>query len=168
MGHEQFDAAYLIYKADPCPANLKNLLLYAVSLEPEARWRNMRAPGALAVPFTQMRAVCDRALTPEEIRRFSGCLGYALKATLAGEELDDPDVCYPSANGRIAFTVMEYRWNSVSTTRTEPDYSQAFSRAREYIFAGTPVRTTDREGKGTKDTRLVEGIALCNLSLFLR
>jgi hypothetical protein len=168
MGHEQFDDACLAYKADPCPANLKALLLYAVSLEPEQRWRNMRAPGALAVPFTQMRAVCDRALDAEEVRRFSGCLGYALKATLAGEELGEPNVCYPAAGGKIAFTVMEYRWDSLSTSRTEPNHSQAFSKAREFIFAGTPVRTTDREGKGTRDTRLVEGIALCNLSFFLR
>jgi hypothetical protein len=168
MGHEQFDAACLAYKADPCPSNLKALLLYAVSLEPEARWRNMRAPGALTVPFIQMRAVCDRALAEEEVRRFSGCLGYALKSTLAGEELDDPIVCYPVAGGKIAFTVMDYRWDSLSTTRTDPDYSQSFSRAREYVFAGTPLRTTDREGKGTKDTRLVEGIAPCNVSFFLR
>ena len=168
MGHEQFDASYLVYKADPCPANLKNLLLYAVSLEPEQRWRNMRARGALTIPFTQIRAVCDRSLDTDEIGRLSGCLGYALKAALAGEELDEPGVYYPAAGGKIAFTVLEYRWNSTSTTRTEPDYSQAFSKAREYIFAGTPIRTTDREGKGTKDTRLVAGIALCNLSFFLR
>ena len=107
-------------------------------------------------------------LGQEEVRRFCGCLGYALKATLAGDELGEPEVCYPAAGGAIAFTVMEFAWDSQSTTRTDPNYSEAFSKAREYIFAGTPLRTTDREGKGTKDTRLVEGIALCNLSFFLR
>ena len=63
---------------------------------------------------------------------------------------------------------MEFAWDSTSSTRTTPDYSEAFSKAREFVFEGTPLRTTDREGKGTKDTRLVEGIALCNLSFFLR
>ena len=168
MGHVQFDMAVRAYKADPGPQNLKTLLLYAVTLEPETPWRNMRAPGALTVPFTQVRALCDRPLGQEEVRRFCGCLGYALKATLAGDELGEPEVCYPAAGGTIAFTVMEFAWDSQSTTRTDPNYSEAFSKAREYIFAGTPLRTTDREGKGTKDTRLVEGIALCNLSFFLR
>ena len=168
MGHEPFDKAVRAYKTDPNPANLKTLLLYAVPLEPETRWRNMRAPGALTVPFTELRAVCDRALDGEEVRRLAGCLGYALKATLAGDELGEPSVCYPVAEGRIMFTVMEFRWDSQSTTRTEPNYSEAFSKAREYIFEGTPLRTTNREGAGTKDTRLVEGIALCNLSFFLR
>lgn len=168
MGHKEFDRAVLAYKADPGPANLKALLLQTVTLEPETRWRNMRAKGALDVPFTQIRAVCDRALTQEEVRRFAGCLGYALKAVLAGDELPEPDVSYPAAGGQIAFTVMEFAWDSRSSARTEPDYSQAFTKAREYIFEGTPVRTTDREGKGTKDTRLVEGIALGNLSFLLR
>jgi hypothetical protein len=168
MGHLEFDQAVLAYKAGPGPANLKTLLLYAVTLERETPWRNMRAKGALGIPFTQIRAMCDRALSEDEVRRFSGCLGYALKATLAGDELSEPQVCYPAAGGTISFTVMEFGWDSLASTRTNPDYSEAFSKAREYIFEGTPLRTTDREGKGTKDTRLVEGIALCNLSFFLR
>ena len=168
MGHQEFDRAVLDYKADPGPANLKTLLLYAVTLERETPWRNMRAKGALTVAFTQIRALCDRALTEEEVRRFAGCLGYALKATLAGDELGEPTVCYPAAGGTISFTVMEFSWGSTSSTRTAPDYSEAFCKAREFVFAGTPLRTTDREGKGTKDTRLVEGIPLCNLSFFLR
>lgn len=168
MGQEEFDSAVIRYKAEPSPLHLQELLRNAIELEPEARWRNMRAKGALAVPFTHIRALCDRALDEAEVRRFTGCLGYAFKSTLAGKELDEPSVCYPVAGGTIAFTVMEFRWDSRSTTRTQPDYSQAFSVAREYIFEGTPLRTTEREGKGTKDTRLIEGISLCNLSFFLR
>ena len=167
LGAGHLRQAVRVYKDDPGPANLKALLLQAVTLEPEARWRNMRAKGALAIPFTQIRAVCDRTLTQEEVRRFSGCLGYALKAVLAGNQLGEPEVSYPAAEGQIAFTVMEFAWDSRSSARTEPDYSQAFTKAREYIFEGTPLRTTDREGKGTRDTRLVEGIALCNLSFLL-
>ena len=47
MGHLEFDTAVRVYKADPGPANLKTLLLYAVTLERETPWRNMRAKGAL-------------------------------------------------------------------------------------------------------------------------
>ena len=125
-------------------------------------------PEAFAAPFGDMRAVCDRILTAEEMQRFSGCLGYALKATLAGEELSTSYVCYPVADGRIFFTVLEFGYASVSSTRTTPDFFQAFATARQYIFEGTPVRASDREGKGTKDTRLVEGIDICNLSLYVR
>lgn len=168
MGHKEFDQAVQEYKRDPGAVNLKRLLTYAVNLAPETHWRNMRAKGALEEPFTQLRAVCDRSLSTEEAERFTGCLGYALKATLAGDELGEPAVCCPTAGGQIVFTVLEFVWDSQSSTRGEPDYSLAFTKAREYIFAGTPLRTTDREGKGTKDTRLVEGIGLCNLSFFLR
>lgn len=168
MGHQEFDQAAIRFKADPSPLHLQELLRYAIGLEPEPRWRNMRAKGALEKSFTRIRALCDRPLDDGEVRRLAGCLGYALKATLASEELGEPSVCYPASGGAIAFTVLEFGWDSRSTVRSQPDFSQAFSTARAYIFAGTPLRTTDKEGKGTRDTRLVEGIALCNLSFFLR
>ena len=168
MFHQEFDRLVAAYKADPTPNGLQALLRVALYLEPEPTWRHVRGKEAFATPFVEIRAVCDRILGGEEVRRLSGCLGYALKATLAGQELGDPFTCYPVADGRIAFTVMEFAYASASSTRTDPDFFQAFATARTYLFEGTPVRTTDREGKGTKDTRLVEGIARCNLSLYVR
>jgi len=41
---------------------------------------------------------------------------------------------------------MEYRWYSLSIVRTETDFSEAFSRDREHVFAGTPLRTTVGRG----------------------
>ena len=166
--HQEFDRAVAAYRASPNAAELQALLRVAVCLEPEAAWRHIRGKEAFDTPFTEIRAVCDRTRGGEEVRRFCGCLGYALRATLAGEELGEPLVYYPVADGRIAFTVLEFPYDSASSARTSPDCFQAFALARQYLFEGTPVRTTDREGKGTKDTRLVEGIARCNLSLYVR
>ena len=168
MTHREFDHVVSAYKAVPTPSRLQALLRLAIYLEPEPTWRHIRGKEAFTMPFGEIRAVCDWILTAEEMQRFSGCLGYALKATLAGEELSAPYMCYPVADGRIFFTVLEFGYASLSSTRTTPDFFQAFATARQYIFEGTPVRTSDREGKGTKDTRLVEGIDICNLSLYVR
>lgn len=166
--HQEFDRAVAAYKTNPNAAELQALLRIAVCLEPEAAWRHIRGKEAFDIPFKEIRAVCDRPLDGEEVRRFCGCLGYALKATLAGEELGEPYACYPVADGRVAFTVLEFAYDSASSVRTSPDYFQAFAIARQYAFEGTPVRITDREGKGTKDTRLVAGIVRCNLSVYVR
>ena len=166
--HLEFDRAAARYKASPDAEGLQELLRLAIGLEPEGPWRHIRNKETFGTPFREIRAVCDRALDTEEVNRFCGCLGYALRATLAGEELSEPSVSYPSADGRIAFTVLEFSYASDTSIRTVPDYFQAFATARNYVFEGTPVRTTDREGKGTKDTRLVEGIARCNLSIYVR
>ena len=141
MSHQEFNRIVAAYKADPNPNGLQALLRVALYREPEPTWRHVRGKEAFATPFAEIRAVCDRILGGEEVRRFAGCLGYALKATLAGQELGDPFTCYPVADGRIAFTVLEFGYASASSTRTDPDFFQAFATGRQYVFEGTPVRT---------------------------
>jgi hypothetical protein len=112
----------------------------------------------------------ERRLNEEEISRLSGCLGYALRQTLAGEDLSEPSGFLLStfpADGRQA-TILEYAYDSTKSRRDDPDYALAFELAQEYVFSGSPIRTTDRAGAGTKGTRLVEGIAPCHLSFFVR
>ena len=142
-------ASVAAYKADPTSDNLRALLVRAAALDKETPWRNMRAKGALTIPFTEIRALCDRQLTSEEIARFAGCLGYALKATLAGEELSEPEVCYPAAPG-LTFTILEFRYDSLSTTRSDPDLSLAFTKAREYVFEGDAAPHHRPRGQGNE------------------
>ena len=130
------------------------------------------SPDAFLHDFAEIRVLVERRLNEEEVTRLSGCLGYASRQTLAGEDLSEPSGFLLStfpADGRQA-TVLEYAYDSTKSRRDDPDYALAFALAlaQEYAFAGTPVRSSKRAGAGTKGTRLVEGIAPCHLSFFVR
>jgi len=179
----QFDAAAQAYKAAPDARTLLRLHQCALPLllnaaPQETPWRRVPDGTAtgdsllLACDFTAIRVVCDRRLDWPDIGRLAGCLAYALKATLAGEELGEPAVefaCSP-AGGSLAFTVVEFAYDASRSIRTEPDPIEAFRVAREYLLSGgTPVRTTNREGPGTQGTRLVEGLfSPCSLTFYVR
>lgn len=48
---------------------------------------------------------------------------------------------------------------SVDTTKSQrDDVPDAWQQAKQILVEGTPVRTTDRMGPGTKGTRAVEGV----------
>jgi hypothetical protein len=120
----------------------------------EAPWRSANDPDAFLGDFYEVRVTFDRELTGDEINRASGALGYALRATLAGESLSDPTVALCEDHR----TVLEYGYDSTKSQRDDPDFDAAFLLAHRYIEEGTPVRKTDRAGQGTQGTRLVEGI----------
>jgi hypothetical protein len=117
--------------------------------------------------FEQIKLVADRRLDSEEIGLAAGCLGYALTETLRGEELPLPrvnrlkglcgSVSQLPSSGR-EFTELVFDWDSSSSIRTAPDTHRAFEVASVYCQHGTPVRTTERAGAGTRGTRLVAGI----------
>jgi len=178
----QFDAAAQAYKAAPDARTLLRLhqcalLLLLNAASQETPWR--RVPDGtttgdsllLACDFGAIRVVCDRRLNWPDIGRLAGCLAYALKATLAGEELGEPSVEFAcSPGGSVTFTVVEFAYDASLSIRTEPDPIEAFRVAREYLLSGgTPVRTTNREGSGTQGTRLVEGLSIpCSLTFYVR
>ena len=172
----RFDQAILDYKAQADPLNLLLLNKSAIPLmDAQARaWKSVDIPEALPPdrPFTAIRVLCDRRLQPQEISRLAGCLGYAFQSTLAGPELPAPDVNWMEAAGRVGiavtFTLLVFAYDARLSTRTAPDYAEAFAKAREYIQNGTPVRATNRAGNGTEGTRLVEGIGTANLSFYVR
>ena len=121
--------------------------------------------------FTAIRVVVDRRLVEDDVVRLARCLGYALKATLVGEELGEPSASYTAGeeDDGLVFTLVEFSYNAKSSTRTKPDAKLAFEVAREYIRDGSPIRTTDREGPGTMNTRLAEGILVpANLTFYIR
>lgn len=167
----QYDAAVRLYADAPSAETLLNLNRHALPLLNAAQgpiWKPVDVPDTFAESFTRIRVVCDRRLDDDEVERLAGCLGYALCATLAGNDLGEPETTYALIEGGAAFTVVEADYDSDSSIRTDPDPAQAFDAARLYITQGTPVRQTDRAGWGTRGTRLVNGIAACNLTFFIQ
>lgn len=167
-----FDAAVAAYLAAPTWGNLLAMDRAAAALlgtAPPAPWRPITDPDAFAPDFYEIRAVCDTALTEEEVSRLSGCLGYALAEVLCGEGLSDPTISRPT-DGASTFTVLEFGFDVTKSRRDDPDAAEAFARAARYIAEGSPVRRTDRRGHNTRGTRLVEGIGQgrCNISFFVR
>lgn len=119
-----------------------------------AAWRWVYAPDAYDRDFSQIKVGLDRKLTDEDIHRVSGALGYALRATLAGEPLSEAAVALRCDQG----TVLIYEYDSTTSRRAAPDFYTAFDAAHRYIEYGTPPRRTDRAGSGTRGTQQIEGL----------
>jgi hypothetical protein len=143
---------------------LKNLLEYYKTLsaeaDPDERW--IKLDEFIQPDCYQIMMVIDGHLTEAEISRASGCLGYALKEVLAGEDLSEPEV-------RESINCMRFifYYDSTKSRRDDPDLMQAFEKAERYIEEGTPVRKTNRAGYGTRGTRLVEGIGPRKVEFYL-
>ncbi len=116
--------------------------------------------------FYQIRLrIAGRPLDADHIQKASGCLGYALKEVVRGEELSEPtSVRYEDENGACE-TVITYDYDSTKSRSDDPDYALAAEKIRQYIQKGTPIRETDRAGQGTKGTRLVEGLGIRYLDI---
>ncbi|WP_295822399.1 hypothetical protein [uncultured Deinococcus sp.] len=115
---------------------------------------------AIQDDFYTLSVLIDRALTSDDIARVSGCIGYALRQTLAGEDLSDPVTVIL----RGASTLITYWYDSTKSRRDDPDHEGALRLAARYIVEGSPIRTTNRAGAGTQGTRLVSGIGPCTVT----
>ena len=132
----------------------------------DSAWRRVDAANAFDGPFDAIRVVTAGHLDPVEIVCVLGCLGYALQAMLAGDEVGMPVVSYVVKHGRVTATILEMFYDSESTIRTEPDPAEAFQLARQYVAEGTPSRKTSRSGP--MGTRLVEGIGARDIGYYVR
>lgn len=99
-----------------------------------------------------MRFEANRPLTDDEMRQMAQLIGYRYAATVRGERLPDPERDSP-----YSFVL------STDTTKSRSDdLGIALEDFEEdldgFVHAGSPVRTTDRAGAGTKGTRLVDGL----------
>jgi hypothetical protein len=160
-------AAVEAFYRQPSVSGLAALSLAAVNVlnaslpTPPAPWKRVQIcqpnAGTGSAAFTEIRILADRHLTDAEVSQVSGCLGYALTETLRGEELSLPTVAR-YGEGADGITDLRYRYDSDTSIRTAPDHRRAFEVASVYLVQGTPVRTTDRAGIGTRGTRLVEGL----------
>lgn len=174
-----FAQAVQTYQASPNPLTLLRLNQSAIPLMESAKqkaWKPVDGTVPLVCDFAAIRAVCDRKLSEREAANLSGGLGYALRATIVTWEkaLSEPHVSFAgseTAGGDgPCFTLLEWAYDARQTIRTEPDPKGAFETAREYLKdGGSPIRATDREGPGTKGTRLTQGLdAPANVSFFVR
>lgn len=101
-----------------------------------------------------------RALSDAEVAQVGGCLGYALRVHVAGEDLGEPESVVRSCGQ----TVIHYWYDSTKAQRSDPDPQHAFQVAAGFIVEGTPVRRSNRAGPGTAGTRLIEGIGAVALA----
>lgn len=99
-----------------------------------------------------IRIQANRELSPDEVKRLAGLTGYAYRSTVAGERLGDPVQDQP--NSFVVYADI--------TKSARDDLGLALSDFEDQLpditREGTPVRTTDRKGPGTKGTRLVDGL----------
>lgn len=132
---------------------------------PSRAWVPVEKVEAFATDFAEIRAVVERYLTPDEITRVAGCVGYALRQELAGEDLSEPHVIQSVRAGQ---TVLLFGYDSTKSRRDDPDFAEAFRLAARYVAEGTPVRLTNRAGAGTKGTRLVAGLGQVTVRFAVR
>lgn len=93
-------------------------------------------------------AVFTVAATPPE--RVAALLGYIWTGPMAGEWDDQTPACL-IPNHLYVF--------SVDTTKSQrDDVCDAWGEAKALLNEGTPIRTTDGAGAGTKGTRKCEGV----------
>ncbi|WP_034419464.1 hypothetical protein, partial [Deinococcus frigens] len=108
----------------------------------------------IAEDFGTITLRVGRILTETEVAQVGGCLGYALRVYVAGEDLGEPEgVAY-----RDGQTVIRYWYDSTKAQRSDPDPQHAFQVAATFIFEGTPVRRSNKAGPLTAGTRLIDGI----------
>jgi hypothetical protein len=105
-----------------------------------------------------IRLEANRPLSDGEMQRAAQLLGYNYRATVAGESLGDPH-----RDSDRSFIV------SADTTKSRrDDLGIALEEFEDNLDStlrdGSPIRTTDRKGPGTKGTRLVDGLADPSLS----
>jgi hypothetical protein len=112
----------------------------------------------------EIRAEFDRVLTTEEAMQASGAIGYALRENMAGEDLSFPTIELFSAGK----TVLSYGYDSTKSRRDDYYACEAFEAAATYIVEGSPVRKTNRAGRGTAGTRLVEGIGPVGVTFYVK
>lgn len=103
--------------------------------------------------FQNFNVRFPRVLSTDEISRASGCIGYALRQTICGEELSEPEVSIWQGQ-----TVLSYFFDSTKSRRDSPDFESAFELAASYVVFGSPVRRSNRAGPRTAGTSLVDGI----------
>jgi hypothetical protein len=113
--------------------------------------------------FQEILLVIDGILTYDEVSRASGCLGYALREVLSGEDLSGP-----SLHAENNYSKLSYYYDSTKSRRDDIDYIEVFTKSLTYIEHGSPIRKTNRAGIDTKGTRLVDGIGKRNIKIFLR
>jgi hypothetical protein len=118
---------------------------------------------AITEDFDTVAVRVGRVLTDAEVSQVSGCLGYALRVEIAGEDLSDP-VMIVRTYGE---TYLTYWYDSTKGARSSRDGQAALELAAQLIVEGSPLRKSNRSGPNTIGTRLVQGIGPVALTFYV-
>lgn len=115
-------------------------------------------PADIPTCFEYIKVVINepRELDGDDIDTVTNALGYALRQYIRGEEISLARVIVNTDD--LEPNVLEFSYDASKTQSDDPDYVACFEAAKDYIINGSPLRVTDRMGKGTKNTRLVYGL----------
>ncbi len=113
--------------------------------------------------FDSVAVRVGRVLTDAEVSQVSGCIGYALRVLIAGEDLSDPMMILRT-HGE---TYLTYWYDTTKGQRSARDGQAALELAAQYIVEGSPVRGTNRAGPNTIGTRLIQGIGPVALTFYV-
>jgi hypothetical protein len=123
------------------------------------------APNIPAVTgdFELLAVRVGRTLTAAEVEQVSGCIGYALRIHVAGEDLSEPEAVIRCGGE----TLITYFYDTTKAQRSSPDPETALRVAAQLIVEGTPVRSSNRAGPNTRGTRLIQGIGPVSLTFLV-
>lgn len=121
-------------------------------------------PGESTGDWQEIRVEFDRSLVDAEVWQAAGCIGYALRQQLHGEDLSEPY----KIKRKGKKTIVRFGYDSTKSRSDDPDFPLAFDLAALYVSDGSPVRTTDRAGRGTAGTRLCEGLGPVSVRFWVR
>lgn len=121
-------------------------------------------PGDNPGDWQEIRVEFDRVLVDAEVWQAAGCIGYALRQQLHGEDLSEPR----KIKRKGGKTIVRFGYDSTKSRSDDPDEVAAFELAALYVQEGSPVRKTDRAGKGTAGTRLCQGLGSVRVRFWVR
>ena len=124
-----------------------------------------KTPGEHPGSWYEIRVEFGAYLTDKQVRAAAGCIRYALRQVLHGEELSEPQSIKRKPGTR---TIARFSYDSTKSRSDDPDDQGAFELAAQYVREGSPIRTTDRAGQGTRGTRLAEGIGPVTARFWVR
>lgn len=108
----------------------------------------------------RMRFQADRPLSDEEMQHLAQLIGYEYRASVRGEPMGAPERDSP-----YSFMVF-----ADTTKSSSDDLGMALERFEEglptTVTQGSPLRSTNRSGPGTKGTRLVEPFGDVHLEVY--
>lgn len=129
--------------------------------------REWKRVGEHEAGWDQIRVEVERRLPTDQVRQLAGCVGYALRQVLHGEELSEPvKIAWKGRTNEKS--IVRFYYDSTKSRSDDPKEAEAFELAARYIAEGTPVRTTDRAGAGTKGTRLCEGVGQVKVKFWVK
>jgi hypothetical protein len=121
-----------------------------------------RRKGVFAATPYAMRFQSSKEISDKEMLQAAQLIGYQYASTVRGEPMDRPVRDSP-----YSFVIAADTTKSPSDDlgRAIEDFERGLQHTLQY---GSPKRTTDRAGAGTKDTRLVQGLGnyAPNLEIF--